>query len=228
RHEPRLVLGASQWELLFYPGPSQMPLRSIVDRRPNGANGVHDGDAAQRALMHRRRQRQRGLPLGRLRAQQFPPGRRQRRDVRRFGAVHQRCDQHRQPGGHREAQRPQSIRYLGSDGLEERRRRRRLELAGYRLRRRAILMTVIWLNRRARFARTPTGGWAPSVSLALSLSLALSVSLGCSGGGKTGNPNGRPATGTVTYKGQPVDGATVSFISPSVSAFGSTDAQEIG
>jgi hypothetical protein len=52
----------------------------------------------------------------------------------------------------------------------------------------------------------------------------LSASLGCSGG-KAGNPNGRPATGTVSYKGQPVEGATVSFISPGSSAFGATDAQ---
>jgi len=80
------------------------------------------------------------------------------------------------------------------------------------------------LHRRAPLALAPADR-AFFSSGAFWAGLALSVSLGCSGGGKTGNPNGRPATGTVTYKGQPVEGATVSFISPSVSAFGSTDAQ---
>lgn len=56
-------------------------------------------------------------------------------------------------------------------------------------------------------------------------SLAVSAGLGCSGGSKGGNPNGRPASGTVTYKGTPVEGATVSFISATSAAYGQTDAQ---
>jgi hypothetical protein len=75
------------------------------------------------------------------------------------------------------------------------------------------------LNRRAWFA------WTLAGCLTLFGGLALSASLGCSGGGKAGNPNGRPAAGTVTYKGQPVEGATVSFISPGSSAFGASDGQ---
>ena len=79
------------------------------------------------------------------------------------------------------------------------------------------------LRGRAPLALAPADR-AFSTKAAFLVGLVLSASLGCSGD-KAGNPNGRPATGTVTYKGQPVDGATVSFISPSVSAFGSTDAQ---
>ena len=50
------------------------------------------------------------------------------------------------------------------------------------------------------------------------------ASLGCSKG-SGGDPNGRPVTGTVTYKSSPVEGATVTFVSPNSSAFGMTDAQ---
>lgn len=56
-------------------------------------------------------------------------------------------------------------------------------------------------------------------------SLAVSAALGCSGGSKGSNPNGRPASGTVTYKSTPVEGATVSFISATSSAYGQTDAE---
>jgi hypothetical protein len=52
--------------------------------------------------------------------------------------------------------------------------------------------------------------------------LALGVGQGCSDG-KKGDPNGRVVTGKVSYQGNPVDGASVTFISPSVSAFGQTD-----
>lgn len=54
--------------------------------------------------------------------------------------------------------------------------------------------------------------------------LALGVSQGCSRG-KQGDPNGREVTGKVTYQGNPIDGAFVTFTSPSVSAFGQTDAE---
>jgi hypothetical protein len=67
-------------------------------------------------------------------------------------------------------------------------------------------------------------GFRLSVCL-LAGSLAASAGLGCSGGSKGGNPNGRPASGTVNYKGSPVEGATVSFISSTSSAYGQTDAQ---
>lgn len=54
--------------------------------------------------------------------------------------------------------------------------------------------------------------------------LALAVGQGCSGG-KKGDPNGQLVTGKVTYQGNPVDGAFVTFASPSASAFGQTDAE---
>lgn len=54
--------------------------------------------------------------------------------------------------------------------------------------------------------------------------LALSGSQGCSGG-KEGDPNGRLVSGTVTYQGKPVEGASVTFTSPTASAFGLTDSE---
>lgn len=63
------------------------------------------------------------------------------------------------------------------------------------------------------------------LSICVAISLAIGASLGCSGGSKGGNPNGRPASGTVMYKGNPVEGATVSFISTTSAAYGQTDAQ---
>jgi hypothetical protein len=55
------------------------------------------------------------------------------------------------------------------------------------------------------------------------LSAALMVfALGC-----TGKPpaTGKPVKGTVTYSGSPVEGASVSFISSTVSGYGSTDTE---
>jgi hypothetical protein len=86
------------------------------------------------------------------------------------------------------------------------------------------MMGIYVYRRRPLAAWTLAGGGTLSASLALFAGLVLSASLGCSGG-KSGNPNGRPASGTVAYKGQPVEGATVSFISLGASAFGATDAQ---
>lgn len=54
--------------------------------------------------------------------------------------------------------------------------------------------------------------------------LALGVGQGCSGG-KKGDPNGRMVTGKVSYQGKPIEGAFVTFASPSASAFGQTDSQ---
>jgi hypothetical protein len=54
--------------------------------------------------------------------------------------------------------------------------------------------------------------------------LALGVGQGCSKG-KKGDPNGQLVTGKVTYQGNPVDGAFVTFAAPSVSAFGQTDSE---
>lgn len=54
--------------------------------------------------------------------------------------------------------------------------------------------------------------------------LAIGGSQGCSGGAKD-DANGRAATGKVTYQGNPVEGASVTFRGPSVSAFGLTDAE---
>ena len=55
-----------------------------------------------------------------------------------------------------------------------------------------------------------------------SLLLAASV-VGC--GGKKSEGSGRPVTGKVTYNGQPVAGATVTFVGVANSAFGMTDAE---
>lgn len=54
--------------------------------------------------------------------------------------------------------------------------------------------------------------------------LGLAVSQGCSGG-REGDPNGRVVTGTVTYKGNPVESANVTFLSANGAAFGQTNAE---
>src|SRR5262245_41253068 len=53
---------------------------------------------------------------------------------------------------------------------------------------------------------------------------------GCSGGGSGNHPPTKPVTVTVTYKGQPVTDATVTFINQEGDAapsFGKTDAQGV-
>ena len=54
--------------------------------------------------------------------------------------------------------------------------------------------------------------------------LAVGGGQGCSGG-KKGDPNGRVVTGKVTYRGNPVEGASVTFMSTMKSAFARTDAE---
>ena len=54
--------------------------------------------------------------------------------------------------------------------------------------------------------------------------LAFGAGQGCSGG-KKGDPNGRVVAGKVSYQGNPIEGAFVTFASPSASAFGQTDSE---
>ena len=63
-----------------------------------------------------------------------------------------------------------------------------------------------------------------------SLSTVLGIMLGCSGGGGGNHPPTKPVNVTVTYKGQPVADATVTFINQEGEAapsFGKTDAQGV-
>jgi hypothetical protein len=70
-----------------------------------------------------------------------------------------------------------------------------------------------FMNRN--FSWRPTPAWAALAAIAV---------IGCSGE-KKGDPNGKPVSGKVTYNGGPVEGASVTFSSPTASAFGITDAE---
>lgn len=68
------------------------------------------------------------------------------------------------------------------------------------------------------FSRRLTPAWLAVAAI------AVIASPGCSGE-KKGDPNGRPVSGKVTYNGSPVEGASVTFSSPTASAFAITDAE---
>src|SRR3954454_24917599 len=63
-----------------------------------------------------------------------------------------------------------------------------------------------------------------------SLSSIVAIVIGCSGGGGENHPPTKPVKVTVTYKGQPVADATVTFINQegdAAPAYGKTDAQGV-
>lgn len=64
-------------------------------------------------------------------------------------------------------------------------------------------------------------------SLVLGLVVTSSVLMGCGGGGDPDRPATTPTTGVVTYNGDPVEGATVTFKpgAEGKAAFGKTDAE---
>lgn len=67
-----------------------------------------------------------------------------------------------------------------------------------------------------------SGKYAGRAGAVAGLLAALALA-GC--GGKKEEGSGRPVTGKVTYNGQPVADATVTFVGPANSAFGRTDAE---
>lgn len=71
-------------------------------------------------------------------------------------------------------------------------------------------------------SRYHTAFWEFTCLTLTSMLLAASAT-GC--GGKKNEGSGRPVTGKVTYNGQPVSGATVTFVGVANSAFGMTDAE---